>query len=91
MAVTGDCCLLAVCNSFLGNVVAIYQATQKLVNFSVTLFLSDERTGLDFTFYMLLHECIYTTYSYKASVSPGSVQQIMPQLPPMNSSGHFAS
>jgi hypothetical protein len=46
--------------------------------------LSDERTGLSFTmyniftFYMLLHECIYNIY--KASVSPGSVQQIMPNL-----------
>jgi hypothetical protein len=29
-----------------------------------------------FTFYMLLHECIYNLY--KASVNSGSVQQIMP-------------
>jgi hypothetical protein len=45
---------------------------------------SDERTGQTlectmyntFTFYMLLHEWIYNIY--KASLSPGSVQQIMP-------------
>jgi hypothetical protein len=42
--------------------------------------LSDERTGLSFTmyniftFYMLLHECIYNIY--KASVSPGSVTEL---------------
>jgi hypothetical protein len=46
--------------------------------------LSDERTGLTFTmyniftFYMLLHGCIYTIY--KASVSPGSVQNIIPYI-----------
>jgi hypothetical protein len=54
--------------------------------------LSDERTGLSFSesqsavisllsyvkfsFYMLLN--VYTIYIYKVSVSPGSVQQIMP-------------
>jgi hypothetical protein len=50
--------------------------------------LSDERMGLSFSrvtvccqyvqfiFYMLLNICIYNIY--RASVSPGSVQQIMP-------------
>jgi hypothetical protein len=45
---------------------------------------SDERTGLSFTlyniftFYMLLNECKYNIY--KASVRPGSVQEIVPYL-----------
>jgi hypothetical protein len=53
--------------------------------------LSDEKTGLSFArvavssnksvvsmyiFYMLINVCIYNIY--KTSVSPGSVQQIMP-------------
>jgi hypothetical protein len=41
--------------------------------------LSDERTMYNiFTFYKLLHECMYNIY--KASVSPGSVKQIMLSL-----------